>query len=94
MAKVAKSIRIEPRVYEYIEKYKGEGFNEKFENIILDAMESEKKRLEQIKYLDKEIETKRQSINKLSEDLRKRRGIMEKLESIFRLTEQIEKDLK
>lgn len=37
----AKSIRLSDKVLNYIMAYRGDGFNEKFENIILDFMESE-----------------------------------------------------
>ena len=37
----AKSIGLSDKVLNYIMAYRGDGFNEKFENIILDFMESE-----------------------------------------------------
>ena len=42
---VSKSIRLTEDLYKYIDNYCGDGFNEKFENVILDARHSENKRL-------------------------------------------------
>ena len=44
----SKSIRISDKCFNYILNYRGNGFNEKFENIILDAMESEQSRNEHL----------------------------------------------
>ena len=39
---VAKSIRLTPELYDFINKYDGNGFNEKFANIISFCFRSEK----------------------------------------------------
>jgi N-methylhydantoinase B/oxoprolinase/acetone carboxylase alpha subunit len=93
MAKIAKSVRIDPKVYEHIEKYKGEGFNEKFENIILDAMESEKKRLDRIKQLDKSIREQEEKHQKLLNDIRKLSDVSFKVNNIIRNITEVEKQL-
>lgn len=72
MAKnIAKSVRLSSEVFEYIQAYKGDGFNEKFENIILYAMNSAAERNERIKHLDELIESKNNQFtllrNKLDE---------------------------
>lgn len=89
MAKIGKSIRVSQKVFDYIEAYNGEGFNEKFENIILDAMESEKKRKDKIKALDKSITEKQDIYNSLLKDVSDKRVIVFKLEEIFRICDQI-----
>ena len=38
---VAKSIRIPEEIYDYINNYSGEGFNQKFVNVIRDARDTE-----------------------------------------------------
>ncbi len=91
MAKVAKSIRIEPAVFNYIEKYRGEGFNEKFENIITDAMESEKKRLDRIKQLDKQIRENEEKLQKQMNDIRKLNDVSFKVSNIMRGINDLEK---
>lgn len=94
MAKIAKSVRVDPRVYEYIEKYKGNGFNEKFENIILDAMESEKKRQERLKQLDKNIRDQEEKFQKLFAEFRKLNDMSYKVSNIISSINDIEKKLK
>lgn len=49
---INKSIRISQKVYNYIDSNPGNGFNEKFENIILESMEFETVRLKRIAELD------------------------------------------
>lgn len=66
----SKSIRISDKVLNYINNYRGNGFNEKFENIILDAMESEDKRIATLDMYDKEIAHKKQIYYKMCDDLR------------------------
>ena len=53
---IAKSVRLTQEVYDYIDQSAGNGFNEKFENIILEAKTGESKRKQEIVRLDKEIE--------------------------------------
>ena len=65
-----KSIRLSDKVLGYINGYRGNGFNEKFENIILDAMESEDKRIVTLAKYDMEIEEKKHKYYKMCEQLR------------------------
>lgn len=51
----SKSIRLSDEVLHYIESYQGNGFNEKFENIILDAMKSEADRQQRLAFLEQQI---------------------------------------
>lgn len=53
---IAKSVRLTQEVYDYIDQSAGNGFNEKFENIILEAKTGESKRKQEIARLDKKIE--------------------------------------
>jgi flagellar capping protein FliD len=90
MAKVAKSIRIDQKVFAYIEKYKGEGFNEKFENIITDAMESEQKRLDKIKQLDKQVDEKEKQLRKAMGEVNRLQDVSSKVTSLLRTCKEIE----
>ena len=65
-----KSIRVSDKVLDYINGYRGNGFNEKFENIILDAMESEDKRIETLHMYDIYIEQKKQKYYRMCDQLR------------------------
>ena len=55
---INKSIRISPKIYNYIDSHPGNGFNEKLENIILESMEFETARLKRIAELDDLIQDK------------------------------------
>ena len=66
----SKSIRISDKVLNYINNYRGNGFNEKFENIILDAMESEDDRIKTLEMYDYQIEQKKQTYYKMCDKLR------------------------
>lgn len=67
----SKSIRVSDEVLNYIQSYRGNGFNEKFENIILDALVSEKERLERVKNLDIQIAEKEEQLTALIVRFRK-----------------------
>lgn len=66
----AKSIRLSDKVLNYIMAYRGEGFNEKFENIILDAMESEEDRKRNLALYDELIADKRKEYYTMTDKLR------------------------
>jgi len=52
---VAKSVRVPEEIYDYINSYSGEGFNQKFVNVIRDARDTEPKRNETLDRLNKQI---------------------------------------
>ncbi|MEY8355417.1 hypothetical protein AALB39_26740 [Lachnospiraceae bacterium 54-53] len=52
---IAKSVRIPEDIYEFIDNYPGEGFNQKFVNIIKDARDSEPERNARLAQLNKQI---------------------------------------
>lgn len=66
---IANSIRLSEEVYDYIQNYSGNGFNEKFENIILYACRSEKVREERIELLDAQIKIKEKEYHELYESV-------------------------
>jgi len=53
---IAKSVRLTQEVFDYIDSAPGNGFNEKFENIILEAKRGESDRKKELARLDKQIE--------------------------------------
>ena len=61
----SKSIRLSDKVLHYIESYQGNGFNEKFENIILDAMKSEADRQQRLAFLDQQIADREKKIHEM-----------------------------
>lgn len=61
----AKSVRMTDDVLAYVQSMDGKGFNEKFENMVLYAMKTEKDRERHIAILDDEIARKRDMLYKL-----------------------------
>lgn len=70
-----KSIRLNDKVFNYIINYEGDGFNQKFENIILYAMETEADRKKRISELDKLIQLKYEEIEELNKKILKLREV-------------------
>ena len=62
MKSVLKSIRMDPALYEYINSYRGDGFNQ-----ILDARDSESERRARLAALDRELERKKAAIQEIHE---------------------------
>lgn len=60
--KIAKSIRLSDEVYGYIMEMPGNGFNEKFENIILEAKKEESARKERLAYLQEDIDCREREL--------------------------------
>ena len=56
-------MRLTQEVYDYIEQQAGNGFNEKFENIILEAKKGESDRKKELARLDKQIRKQQQKQN-------------------------------
>lgn len=57
-----KSVRISDQVMSYIQGFEGDGFNQKFENLVLFCMEEEVKKRKIIEVLDSEIKLKHKQI--------------------------------
>ena len=68
---INKSIRLSQPVYDYIMQAPCDGFNQKFENIIIDAKESEARRRESLKILDDRLEDLEADYNSCYDQLRK-----------------------
>lgn len=62
---VAKSVRMTEQVYEYIQRQEGNGFNEKFENMVLYAMDSEADRQQCLAFLDQQIADREKKIHEM-----------------------------
>ena len=50
-----KSVRLSDQVMDYVINFEGEGFNQKFENIVLFCMEQEESKKQRITLLDQQI---------------------------------------
>ena len=69
MKNISKSVRLSKKVFDYIESFEGEGFNQKFENIVLFTMEEEEQKRKRIADLDKLISVRSEELNKLNSNL-------------------------
>lgn len=67
---ISKSIRLSPELYDYISSYRGEGFNDKFKNIIEDARDTEPQRRARLESLDDEIKAKKKIVENAQQVLR------------------------
>lgn len=50
-----KSVRLSDQVMDYVINFEGEGFNQKFENLVLFCMEQEEFKKQRITFLDQQI---------------------------------------
>ena len=50
-----KSVRMSDRVMDYVINFEGDGFNQKFENLVLFCMEQEETRKQKIAFLNQQI---------------------------------------
>ena len=64
---IAKSVRLTQEVFDYINAAPGKGFNEKFENIILEAKRGESDRKKELARLDARIEQQQRKVYLLFE---------------------------
>lgn len=69
MKNISKSVRLSNEIYNYVEAFEGEGFNQKFENLVLFVMEEEEQKRKRLTELDKLISTRSEELNKLNANL-------------------------
>ncbi len=94
MAKeIAKSIRLSREVFDYIDGYRGNGFNEKFENIILDYQKAEKDLQARIKARKKELKLWEKQVHKAAEDVRRLQNLSWRVDQVMEHLEQIDQSL-
>lgn len=95
MAKsITKSLRMSEEVYGYIEKYRGNNFSEKFENIILDYQKKEKDIKARIKLETQVYERRMKDFEKVCEKIRKLENMTWTVENCMGYLETIERQLK
>lgn len=89
---VAKSVRMTEEVYGYISGYRGNGFNEKFENIILDAMIGESSRKRSLALLDTQIADQRKIYYQMVDKYRDVLDFFRELMRLQKFADEIIKD--
>ena len=83
----AKSVRMTDEVFLAIEAYPGVGFNEKFENLVIDYLKSVPEREAYIEALDIRIKKQLCMLNLVSSVLSKVSLIQENIDSLLQLFE-------
>lgn len=82
----AKSIRISDEVLAYIEKAPGDGFNQKFENIILDAKRTESERKKNVAYYDELIEKRKKQLSRIADKVE---SLDVTIQAVFSLQDEV-----
>lgn len=72
---VAKSIRLTPELFDFINKYDGNGFNEKFANIISFCFRSEKD-------VRARVKQERQELERLQKNIAEKRRLLSTLQRL------------
>ena len=60
-----KSVRLSDQVMDYVINFEGDGFNQKFENLVLFCMEQEETQKQKIAFLDQQIVKQYKKLNAL-----------------------------
>ena len=77
-----KSVRLSDEVLEYVENFEGNGFNQKFENLVLFCMKEEKQKRRTIEDYDYMIQLKCKKLNALNDLQRDARLMIRQLLSV------------
>ena len=85
MKNISKSIRLSKKVFDYIDSFEGDGFNQKFENIIIFAMEHENEYIKKIKELEYVISLRNDELSVINQKLEKAR--METTKFLYEIRE-------
>ena len=62
-----KSVRLSDQVMDYVINFEGDGFNQKFENLVLFCMEQEETRKQEIAFLDQQIAKRYKKLHALQQ---------------------------
>ena len=84
----SKSIRLSDEDLGYIEAYQGNGFNEKFENLILHCMTSEKELDNKLNYLKLQIKNKQTTLEIIASKVS---SLDITVNAIFNLSDEVNK---
>ena len=88
-----KSVRLDDFTYNYVLNYRGDGFNEKFENIVLDASMAEADRKKRIAELDDEIEFKFNQLHDLTLKIYELESLIVVVEDVVSSVKSLEKKI-
>lgn len=90
-----KCVRLEDEILKIVEKVNGNGFNEKFENLVIEYHKSIPEREKYLKNLNAQIDSKLKDLEKIEERIRGLKNLEFSLDSlrndILRITESASK---
>lgn len=72
---VQKSVRLRPRIYQKIDEYRGDGFNEKLDNLVSDYIDKHDDLVRDWSLLQAAISDKRAELRNVQEHLRRVRNV-------------------
>lgn len=72
---VQKSVRLRPRIYQKIDEYRGDGFNEKLDNLVSDYIDKHDDLVRDWSLLQASISDKRAELRNVQEHLRRVRNV-------------------
>lgn len=90
---LSKSIRLSQEVFDYIDQAPGKGFNEKFENIILEAKTGEAERKQTLADLDARILERQRYLKQLFERYRHLQTFFSRILHLMHKVDTLEKTL-
>ena len=90
---LSKSIRLSQEVFDYINQAPGKGFNEKFENIILEAKSGEAERRKILADLDERIKEEQRYLKDLFERYRHLNVFFSRVMHLMHEVDSLEKAL-
>ena len=77
-----KSVRLSDQVMDYVINFEGDGFNQKFENLVLFCMEQEETRKQKIAFLDRQIAKQYKKLDVLQQISSKIAGVRRTLTNL------------
>ena len=89
-----KSVRLSDEVLEYVENFEGNGFNQKFENLVLFCMKEEDQKRKNVEYLDDMIQMEYKKLNALTALQRDARFTTQRLVSVQHDLEKLQEYIK
>lgn len=81
-----KSVRLSDQVMDYVINFEGDGFNQKFENLVLFCMKQEEDKKQTIAWLDQQIAERTQKLDTLKELIYELAGLRRALTHLERQT--------
>ena len=77
-----KSVRLSDQVMDYIINFEGDGFNQKFENLVLFCMEQEETKKQKIAFLDQQIVKQYKKLDALGQFMSEIRDVRKALTNL------------